>query len=314
MDLGQRYLVEGKYEEAIIAFNKVIELDPRMISAYTGLTEAYEAEADYVNALKAQAEVVELSENPIEAQAEYARLLAMNGDLAGGLEILDSLSIDMAGAEEQAYIDSLTENIINMCFRETFIQPEEMTVNGKPFWEASIEDAIAAYPCDLEEDVQLGGSEGETVYNVYHRNPSNPNQRAGTTKFEQRDNMIYAVFFGDNVTHRGAVNEEMDDSYIPPPDHPEIRELKIGDTVETVMEKIGLSEAGQKFLLGNLNKLFIYRDGMWDMSDHDYSWVTGINGAQGLEFSWRDGNKSVRLTLIFDFDGILHRLDYHLDK
>lgn len=41
MELGQRYLTEGKYEEAIVAFSKVIELDPNEIQAYTGVITAY---------------------------------------------------------------------------------------------------------------------------------------------------------------------------------------------------------------------------------------------------------------------------------
>ncbi len=41
LELGQRYLTEGKYEEAIVAFSKVIELDPNEIQAYTGIITAY---------------------------------------------------------------------------------------------------------------------------------------------------------------------------------------------------------------------------------------------------------------------------------
>lgn len=40
--LGQKYLLEMKYEEAIIAFQKAIQLDPKCISAYTGLVQVYE--------------------------------------------------------------------------------------------------------------------------------------------------------------------------------------------------------------------------------------------------------------------------------
>ena len=41
LELGQRYLTEGKYEEAIVAFSKVIDLDPNEIQAYTGVITAY---------------------------------------------------------------------------------------------------------------------------------------------------------------------------------------------------------------------------------------------------------------------------------
>ena len=35
-DLGVRYLSEGNYEEAIIAFTAAIEIDPKQASAYVG--------------------------------------------------------------------------------------------------------------------------------------------------------------------------------------------------------------------------------------------------------------------------------------
>ena len=40
-DLGVRYLSEGNYEEAILAFNAAIEIDPKQPEAYVGLADAY---------------------------------------------------------------------------------------------------------------------------------------------------------------------------------------------------------------------------------------------------------------------------------
>jgi len=40
-DLGVRYLTEGNYEEAILAFTAAIEIDPRQADAYIGLAEVY---------------------------------------------------------------------------------------------------------------------------------------------------------------------------------------------------------------------------------------------------------------------------------
>ena len=41
LELGQRYLTEGNYGKAIVAFNKAIELEPNEIQAYTGVITAY---------------------------------------------------------------------------------------------------------------------------------------------------------------------------------------------------------------------------------------------------------------------------------
>jgi len=39
--LGEKYLLDMKYEEAILVFNKIIEIDPMNVKAYIGLSDAY---------------------------------------------------------------------------------------------------------------------------------------------------------------------------------------------------------------------------------------------------------------------------------
>lgn len=41
LELGQKYLTEMNYEEAVVTFQKVIELDDKIIEAYTGAATAY---------------------------------------------------------------------------------------------------------------------------------------------------------------------------------------------------------------------------------------------------------------------------------
>ena len=45
-DLGQKYLTEGNYEEAILAFTAAIEIDPKRALAYVGRGDAYVAGID----------------------------------------------------------------------------------------------------------------------------------------------------------------------------------------------------------------------------------------------------------------------------
>ena len=45
-DLGVKYLSEGNYEEAIIAFTAAIEIDPKRPEAYIGLADVYTAQGD----------------------------------------------------------------------------------------------------------------------------------------------------------------------------------------------------------------------------------------------------------------------------
>ena len=45
-DLGVRYLSEGNYQEAILAFEAAIEIDPKRAEAYLGLADVYAATGD----------------------------------------------------------------------------------------------------------------------------------------------------------------------------------------------------------------------------------------------------------------------------
>ena len=65
-DLGVRYLSEGNYEEAIIAFTAVIEIDPKNADAYLGRANAYigsgETEENLAAALEDYQSVLELDD------------------------------------------------------------------------------------------------------------------------------------------------------------------------------------------------------------------------------------------------------------
>ena len=45
-ELGMKYVSEGNYEEAIIAFEAAIEIDPKSADAYLALADVYEAQGD----------------------------------------------------------------------------------------------------------------------------------------------------------------------------------------------------------------------------------------------------------------------------
>lgn len=53
LDLGQKYLSEMNYEEAVVAFNQAITIDPRSADAYLGLADAYLGMGDMEAALEA---------------------------------------------------------------------------------------------------------------------------------------------------------------------------------------------------------------------------------------------------------------------
>ena len=50
LELGEKYLTEGNYEEAIVAFNKVIELNPKKWAGYQKIAEIYFSQNQYSEA------------------------------------------------------------------------------------------------------------------------------------------------------------------------------------------------------------------------------------------------------------------------
>lgn len=69
-DLGVRYLSEGNYEEAIIAFTAAIEIDAKRAEAYIGLADSYIGTGDYEKAQKA----IEEGKNNCGEDDSFARL------------------------------------------------------------------------------------------------------------------------------------------------------------------------------------------------------------------------------------------------
>ena len=98
IELGQKYLTELKYTEAVAAFTEVIGLDPDNIEAYMGRAEAYkglkqydDAKADYTTAIEktdempytqaqaytGRAEVYELTDESTAAESDYSMAIGL---------------------------------------------------------------------------------------------------------------------------------------------------------------------------------------------------------------------------------------------
>jgi len=84
-DLGVRYLSEGNYEEAIIAFTAAIEIDPKQATAYVGRGNAYvgsgETEENLTTALVDYEKAIELDETNVEAYLGLTDVYIALGDL-----------------------------------------------------------------------------------------------------------------------------------------------------------------------------------------------------------------------------------------
>lgn len=91
-DLGVRYLSEGNYKEAIIAFTAAIEIDPKQGPVYVGRGDAYilsgETEENLIAAQADYEMAIELDETNADAYLGLADVYIRRGDYDKSLEIL----------------------------------------------------------------------------------------------------------------------------------------------------------------------------------------------------------------------------------
>ena len=91
-DLGVRYLSEGNYQEAIIAFTAAIEIDPKKAPAYVGRGNAYvksgETEENLTAAKADYKKAIELDETSAEAYLGLADVFLLNDDKSSAFAIL----------------------------------------------------------------------------------------------------------------------------------------------------------------------------------------------------------------------------------
>ena len=137
-DLGMRYLTEGNYEEAIVAFTAAIEIDPKRAELYVGRGDAYvglaqsaeskDAAAEYYQAaLKDYEEAQALGGGSASAKLEDAQRAMSELETSAGPERNDALleplfalfaSGDLDGAaalmRQSEYI-ALSESLAGSC-------------------------------------------------------------------------------------------------------------------------------------------------------------------------------------------------------
>lgn len=96
LDLGEKYLEEQNYEQAVVEFDKAIAIDPMNERAYIGKAEAYVGMGDYEQAAETYTAAIQSipDGNEVWRTAEqfysgYAQIYIEDGDLEKALEILE---------------------------------------------------------------------------------------------------------------------------------------------------------------------------------------------------------------------------------
>lgn len=154
LELGYRYLENEQYEEAVVAFEKVIEIDAKQVPAYLGEASAYAAMEDYTGAAAVlergygQTADAELENRLAEVCREAAQYYFDRGEYDTAEAFLEripeSLRDDTYSALEQQIQAERTAEEVPETPEEVTEEPEESTEpeNAEEEPEAQEEAAI----------------------------------------------------------------------------------------------------------------------------------------------------------------------------
>lgn len=138
-EVGSRYLSEGKYEEAILAFEAAIEIDPKASEAYLGLAEAYEATEQTWDAILAYKRAIKVDAACQEAYVRLVTIYVFRGEYADAYALLQDALAVLGQSED------LTKLLAD-------IWQAQYDLAEQYFREGNYEAAVRAYETAIEID------------------------------------------------------------------------------------------------------------------------------------------------------------------
>lgn len=138
-DLGIRYLSEGNYEEAIIAFTAAIEIEPKQASAYVGRGDAYAGidgtEANLTAAIADYEQAITLDGTVAEAYRKAAEIYVLLGDSDSAIDMVKRGVEATGDADLQAYLDELTRSMpLTVLTYQAAYRPDGTLVNCRNYY------------------------------------------------------------------------------------------------------------------------------------------------------------------------------------
>ena len=238
LEMGNRYLEDLDYDEAIEVFQEILDIDPKCVDAYMGLADAYIGVEDYESAmdilekgydktedddLKERLEEVEVEKESYDRKIRNEKVFAGVEDvfenIAGYCEAgnYDELFEYMQSDDYQRLLDVVDELEMAYCVETSHGNVGIYEVNNEVFGNYMI------YYGDYQDDVREGEGDwlGYFEGNNYHARGSwkadAPNGYQEVREWSNRlgETVVYRVIKGDTVDGlwNGPVDwcfEEMD--------------------------------------------------------------------------------------------------------
>ena len=170
-EIGQKYLTELNYTEAVASFTEAIKLDPNNIQAYMGRAEAYkglkqynDAKADYTTAIEKADEMPYTQAQAYTGRAEVCDLTedteGAESDYSAAIELLDQEGV---GKKE-----NIAENLIRELKIKVLQLHAELCVK-LGFYDKAMEDysklaELGVKMSESENDAQQDENSSDGVY------------------------------------------------------------------------------------------------------------------------------------------------------
>lgn len=109
LDTGLHFLSEGNYEEAVLAFNAAIEIDPKSAEAYIGLGDAHTGMERYSRAADEYEQAIKISDQYVDAYSGLANAYLELGDVESAVRILNEGADAIENEELKAWARMIRE-------------------------------------------------------------------------------------------------------------------------------------------------------------------------------------------------------------
>lgn len=301
-DLGVRYLSEGNYEEAIIAFTAAIEIDPKQAPAYVGRGDTYiglgQTEENLVAAQADYELAVELDETCAEAYLGLANVYFQMGEYEKAVEILQ---LGLIKTNSNPSINSFLEDLQNdfvenmvaagdygFMFSDQVVTLQDWLVNGKSITECSLEDFRAEFP----DETGYGAHYENGVISSYGPTRWIEDHVSGggnvSVSFENGE-VFWVHFYGQNQVN--TCHFYLQTNFCG---------IRTNDTFSDILRKIGFTEIGIAYLSACEENITYMTD------EFEMHFMKNEDGYQSIGFgfsTFENGIRTDRKVLSFSFFG-----------
>ena len=249
LSLGERYLSELKYDEAVLAFEEALKIEPRTEAAYIGLANAYIGKEDYESALAAV-------ERGIEAVGETEAFMALKEDIEEQLRPQESEAEQTEDTGEGSA--AAKPEVVDWSFDEVS-DIWQFSLFGKNVSDWTVDD-FGQYLIDNGYVNYFYPESGAWGYSS-HGNERMPNAGYMPQNFaslEGFDQISWSWNIFDDgeskswhLTKRGTPSDAQDISLDPNITIPELSSITEKDFIQRLPKELQLAEGGNSLSVGD---------------------------------------------------------------